>query len=88
MSTTNGHSIIHVVRGRGPAGFGFHIDDGRTILFIPLLEQSRALEHLLKLIDDGNKVVTENFSLISLFHEVMVCKESLAKEIIRLAEKI
>lgn len=88
MSSNNEKNIIHVIRGRGPGGFGFHIDDGRTILFIPLLEQSRALDHMLKLIDNGNIVIPDNFSMRCLYQEVINCKKSLAAEIIKFAEKI
>lgn len=81
--------IVTVQRGTyGSHGMGFHFHSSDSIIYIPLMDQEKAVRHMLKLIDEGKILIPQGFKLSEVYDNVLACKQNLASEISRLASKI
>lgn len=60
---------------------GYFFDFGDHIEYIPLMEQKRAFEQVLALLDDGVELSCKNCSLSGMYAEIQKVQHMLAEEL-------
>lgn len=60
---------------------GYFFDFGSHIEFIPLMEQRRAFEYALSLLDEGKRLSFKNCSLCNMYGEIQRVQRILSEEL-------
>ena len=60
---------------------GYFFDFGSHVEFIPLMEQRRAFEYALSLLDEGKRLSFKNCSLCNMYGEIQRVQRTLAEEL-------
>lgn len=90
MGVTMKHSTgtVIVTCGSMCGMMGYHFDFADHVEYVSLLDQRKAFEKILELMDSGKDVQLYNCTLTSLYREIQACQQNIIDEATNLLAKL